>query len=102
MNGALSNLQNAARKVDRLLAAWTNGLDSPPLMHKDALDDAFDAINYLGFFIRNARLLNLFGNRTPMPDTGESIARYFCDEYDLWSADGTFELPDGTVIGKVF
>src|SRR5262245_28570301 len=58
--GAISNLLNAARKIGRLMELWYEGQDSfdvvgddgkvinrIPVLHKDGLDDAFDAINYL-------------------------------------------------------
>jgi hypothetical protein len=69
--GALSNLLNSARKVERLMEAWWHHQDDyevvgddgipRPLLHKDALDDAFDAINYLAFFIQCARQGNITG-----------------------------------------
>jgi hypothetical protein len=58
--GALSNLLNAARKVERLMEAWWHG-NGEPALHKDALDDAFDAINYLSFFVQCAREGNITG-----------------------------------------
>lgn len=74
--GAVSNLLNAARKVERLMVVWYDGQESVelvgddgrtvqriPTLHKDALDDAFDAINYLAFFIQNARNGNITGDR---------------------------------------
>ena len=74
--GAVSNLLNAARKVERLMVVWYDGQESYdllgddgkvvrriPALHKDALDDAFDAINYLAFFIQNARQGNITGDR---------------------------------------
>lgn len=75
--GALSNLINAARKVDRTMEVWwTKETETyrasdgkvKPLLHKDNLDDAFDCLNYLVFFIRNARSGNLVGSVPERPD----------------------------------
>lgn len=60
--GALSNLLNAARKIERLMEAWWHGNGEAPALHKDNLDDAIDAINYLAFFIQCARAGNLTGH----------------------------------------
>lgn len=60
--GALSNLLSAARKVDRLMEMWWRKGGRPEILHKDALDDAYDGINYLVFMIRNARAGNLTGD----------------------------------------
>lgn len=65
--GALSNLLSVARKADRLMGEWWHTNGAPPSMHKDALDDAIDLLNYTTFFIRNARVMNLFGSRPPRP-----------------------------------
>lgn len=67
--GAASNLLSAARKVDRLMKTWWDDLmqGKVPSIHKDALDDAVDAINYLAFFIRNVEAGNLSGTRPPLP-----------------------------------
>lgn len=62
--GAMSNLLNAARKVGRLMEAWYEGTTVEPVLHKDGLDDAWDAINYLAFFIQCARKGNLTGDHT--------------------------------------
>ena len=73
--GALSNLLNAARKVERLMESWWDEVGESfdivgddgkrvtrlPALHKDNLDDAFDAINYLAFFIQCARNANITG-----------------------------------------
>lgn len=64
--GALANLLNATRKVDRLMNIWWRS--TKPSIHKDALDDAFDAINYLVFFIRSAREGNFTGVAPERPD----------------------------------
>ena len=64
--GALSNLLSAARKVDRTMETWWH--QQTPVMHKDALDDAMDAINYLNFFVRNAREGNITGQTPDRPD----------------------------------
>ena len=56
--GSLSPLLSAARKVDRLMSIWWHkseaifGKAAKDVTHKDALDDAVDAINYLVFFLR--------------------------------------------------
>lgn len=60
--GARANLLNAARKIDRLMESWWRG-EGIPALHKDNLDDAIDAINYLTFFIRCARDGNLTGGK---------------------------------------
>lgn len=49
--GALSNLLSVARKADRLMQVFWFGRGG--LEHKDAVDDAYDLINYTAFFIRN-------------------------------------------------
>ncbi len=49
--GALNNLVRGATKVDRLMEVWWHGDGT---LHKDALDDAYDAINFLAFFIAQA------------------------------------------------
>lgn len=67
-HGALSNLLSAARKIDRLMEVWYHSPDGAKALHKDALDDAYDAINYLAFFIRNAQAGNLTGYRPERPD----------------------------------
>jgi hypothetical protein len=64
--GALNNLVRAATKVDRLMETWWFH-DDPSLIHKDALDDAFDAMNYLNFFIANARAGNITGTPPDRP-----------------------------------
>lgn len=70
--GALSNLLRAATKVDREMEIWWhstgNGVAGNPLLHKEALDDAFDAINYLTFFIRCVRAGNITGSRRHRPE----------------------------------
>ncbi len=56
--GPLSPLLSAARKVDRLMSIWWHkseehvGKAAKEVRHKDAMDDAIDAINYLVFFLR--------------------------------------------------
>lgn len=79
--GALSNLLQAARKIDRLMEYWWHAEETPAI-HKDALDDAFDGLNYLAFFIRNARDGNLTGAAPKRPTDYEEQA----------------EAMDGTVI----
>ena len=66
--GALSNLVNAARKVERLMGVWWDQNNGElPELHKDALDDAVDAINYLQFFITLAREGDITGIRRELP-----------------------------------
>ena len=65
--GALSNLLSAARKTDRAMETWWHNPGAAPLMHKDSLDDALDTVNYLIFFIRNARVMNLTGTVPERP-----------------------------------
>jgi hypothetical protein len=62
--GAINNLVRAATKVDRLMEQWW--FDPPP--HDYDLDDAYDAINYLIFFIRNVKEINFTGERPVRPD----------------------------------
>lgn len=70
--GALSNLVNAARKVERLMGIWWDGNKGDiPALHKDALDDAVDAINYLQFFITCAQQGNVTGDRRELPEKCE-------------------------------
>jgi hypothetical protein len=49
--GALANLLQGATAVNRLMATWWFNTGDRPAFHKDVLDDAYDAINYLAFFI---------------------------------------------------
>ena len=65
--GATANLVQAARKIDRLMEMWWHNPDGAVALQKDALDDAFDALNYLVFFIRLARDGNITGSA---PDRG--------------------------------
>lgn len=65
--GALSNLLSVARKADRLMEEWWHNDGAPPVMHKDALDDAVDLLNYTVFFMRNARVLNVLGSVPDRP-----------------------------------
>jgi hypothetical protein len=65
--GALSNLLSAARKVDRLMQVWWFDPDGGQALHKDALDDAFDLLNYTCFFIQNARMGNIQGTPPRRP-----------------------------------
>lgn len=65
--GALSNLLSAARKTDRTMETWWHDPGDVPLMHKDALDDALDSINYFVFFIRNVRAMNITGTVPKRP-----------------------------------
>ena len=73
--GALKNLLKAETKMGRLMEMWWHGQDSVelvgddgktvsriPALHKDSLDDAWDCINYLVFFIQCARAGNIDGD----------------------------------------
>jgi hypothetical protein len=73
--GALANLLNAARKADRLMAVWWTEEEEyvgngQPVLHKDAMDDAIDLINYTVFFMRAARAGNLMGQVPQRPADG--------------------------------
>lgn len=70
--GGVANLLSAARKVDRLMSIFWNGKE--PEMHKDALDDAEDGINYLVFFMRLAAKDNLVGQAPQRPADGKLIS----------------------------
>ncbi len=73
--GALSNLLQAARKVDRLMEIfWFNEGDIPAL-HKDVIDDALDGINYLTFFVRNATSGNIVGEQVNRPEAPTPLRR---------------------------
>ena len=96
--GALSNLLSAARKIDRLMNVWWRNDGSIPALHKDVLDDAYDAINYITFFIRNAQNGNIAGSVPSRPEEsevhevvdwgGRTIARYpRFNEDGSWSGD---------------
>lgn len=65
--GALASLLNAARKVDRLMAIWWHSTRGAAL-HKDALDDAYDCINYMTFFMRLAIRGNITGTAPTRPE----------------------------------
>lgn len=52
--GALNNLIRAATKLERLVAMFWHGSEGPPL-EELSVDDAYDAINYLVFFIIQAK-----------------------------------------------
>lgn len=60
--GALKNLLKAETKMGRLMAAWFANEGEYPALHKDALDDALDLINYVAFFIQCARAGNITGD----------------------------------------
>lgn len=74
--GALNNLLRAATKVDRSMEIWWHdgSNNGNPLMHKDNLDDAIDAINYLVFFIRCVRAGNITGSKRARPVVGNGSA----------------------------
>ena len=65
--GALNNLVRAATKIDRLMATWWHETMDIPPMHKDSLDDAYDAINFLLFFMRCAKEMNITGQPPERP-----------------------------------
>jgi hypothetical protein len=69
--GALNNLVRAATKIDRLMAIWWHNQDDfegfVTALHKDGLDDAYDAINYLAFFVRCAKNGNVTGSAPVRP-----------------------------------
>jgi len=75
--GALSNLLRSATKVDRAMEIWWHdqGDNGNPLLHKDNLDDAFDALNYLVFFIRCVRAGNITGSTRARPMAPEESER---------------------------
>lgn len=52
--GAIHNFQEGARKAQRVKRRFVNF----PTLDADALDDAYDTINYMLFGIRNAIALN--------------------------------------------
>lgn len=60
--GALANLLQGATAVNRLMATWWFNEGDRPAFHKDVLDDAYDAINYLAFFIALAQAGEVVGN----------------------------------------
>lgn len=72
--GGLNNLLRAATKVDRSMEIWwhDSSHNGNPLMHKDNLDDAIDAINYLAFFIRCVRSGNITGSKRARPMVGDA------------------------------
>lgn len=80
--GALNNLVRAATKVDRLMAVWWTNEEEvlerngkpKPLLHKDGLDDAADAINYLLFFMRCAMGGNMVGGIPRRPQGLHSLS----------------------------
>jgi hypothetical protein len=63
--GGLDNLRNARGKLRRQVAVISTVAGEQaavtPVLSKDNLDDSFDCLNYIGFFIRNARAGNLDG-----------------------------------------
>lgn len=91
--GALSNLVNAARKVERLMGIWWDGNKGEiPALHKDALDDAVDAINYLQFFISCAKEGNLTGERRQLPTSEKEEIRRDILAVHARDASGAQEL----------
>lgn len=89
--GALSNLLSVARKADRLMECWWHNPDGAKALTKDALDDAFDMINYATFFIRNEREGNLTGSAPERPD--DAIIRQHGDNTVVRMLKGGRELP---------
>jgi hypothetical protein len=75
--GALNNLVRAATKIDRLMAVWYHegGTDSVVALHKDSLDDAYDALNYINFFIRCAKEGNITGSPPARPQLTKTYPR---------------------------
>jgi hypothetical protein len=57
--GALGNILFAAQCFNRLMKMWWHSDGTPG--HKNSLDDAYDGINYLVFFIRNVKGGNMRG-----------------------------------------
>lgn len=74
--GGLNNLLRAATKVDRSMEIWWHDQsdNANPLMHKDNLDDAIDAVNYLVFFIRCVRAGNITGSKRTRPVATDGAA----------------------------
>jgi hypothetical protein len=70
--GALSQLVRSANKVDRLMAVWWFG-QSGVALGKEALDDAYDALNHLVFFIRASTEGNLVGKMPERPDDQQTL-----------------------------
>lgn len=72
--GAMANLLSVARKTDRLMSLWfTDGdavLYDEPVVHKDAMDDALDLLNYTVFFMRCVRARNFTGAPPQRPTIG--------------------------------
>jgi len=67
--GAVANLINAARKVDRLMECWWHNPDGAKALAKDGLDDAIDLLNYTAFFVRLAREGSITGEAPYRPGT---------------------------------
>lgn len=67
--GALANLVRAAQKIDRTMAVWwfEQGKELPPALDPSHLDDAYDTINHLLFFIICAEGGNLTGKQPEHP-----------------------------------
>ena len=91
--GALSNLLRSATKVDRAMEIWWHDSsgNGNPLLHKDNLDDAFDALNYLVFFIRCVRSGNITGSKRarPMdPDATEPMQQAFYGTHTIQEGRG--------------
>lgn len=89
--GARSNLLQVARKADRLMECWWFNPDGAVALHKDALDDGFDMINYMTFFIRNARAANLDGTAPERPD--DAVITHHADNTPLRMLRGGREIP---------
>lgn len=66
--GALANLVRSAQKVDRLMAVWWfEDAESRPPLTKEDLDDAYDVINHMAFFIRCVKAGDLLGEISVRP-----------------------------------
>lgn len=65
--GALANLVRSAQKLDRLMAVWWHESGEYEPLDAEALDDAYDAINHLAFFIRCAKEGNITGSEPQRP-----------------------------------
>jgi hypothetical protein len=61
--GGVQNLKDAKKKVMRQLSVLSTLVpgNPKPVLQKDHLDDAIDAINYLVFAVRNIRQINFDG-----------------------------------------
>lgn len=58
--GWKGNMADISRKADRMKSMFWKG-DYDPSSGGDVLDDAYDLLNYVAFFLRNAGAGNKFG-----------------------------------------